>query len=322
MNTVGLSQSIIDFREDNKHLEVTLEEFFESHTNVYSIHNHTLENLFLYFDLDKHLDKDRVIFYKNALWIVDNRKHKFFIFDHGNFLCILNTSKIEDKKKFIFYSSVYQSHFKERFVESKLKEGVYDLPKVFDENTYFEKYKGRTQGEIRKKIYNRLKYPFNYLEKQKERFQVVDMTEDLIPMMETLHKSWVDYKMNDPKTFKMMFSSNRYNRCIKLMFNHPFLKREDFFCKVFYWDNTPVAIRQCLIKEIDGQKVSFDIGFFSLFWEVPSQLILFINCWCLRELKNLGVVEHDTGMLMDKNLTVAKDHFPSTHRVTYKYNLK
>lgn len=324
-NLTNIPQSILNFREANRHLECTLEEFFESHSNTYAIHNHTLENLFLYFNLDYFLEKDRVVFYKNAVWLVDNRKYKFFIFDHGNFLCVLNTSPITDelKKKFIFYSSVWQGHVKQRFVESKLKEGSYDLTKVFDEEIYLEKYKDRSRSEAKKKVYNKLKYPFNFLEKNSDKFKVVEMSGDLVTMMEGIHKQWVDFKMSDPKVFKMMFSSNRYNRCVKLMFNHSFLKREDFFCKMFFWEGKPIGVRQCLVKEIDGERVSFDIGWFNLFWQVPSQLIFFINAWCLRELKDVyGVTKHRTGMLLDKHLSMSKDHFISEHIITYKYNLK
>ena len=319
MDLKDVPQYVIDFIESNSNLECSLEEFFSLHSNTNHVHNATIQNLFLYFDFLKHLEKDRVVFYPHAVLIVDNRKYKFFIFDDFLFLYGLKTNiPTEFKKKFIFYSSTQQENFKSVFVESKQKEAVYSLEKVFDEQTFYEKYKDRKQSEIKKKIYNRLLYPFKYLESHKEQFKVEDVNESHLEMMEEVHREWSDFKLADPKVFKMMFSSGRYNRTIKAMFNHPFMDREDFFCKVFYWDGLPIAFRQVLVIG----EYSYDIGFFSLFWKVPSNLILYINSWCLKELKDkYGVKYHNTGMLLDKNLERSKNHFPNDIKLFYKYNL-
>lgn len=319
MNIVGLSSEIVQFVEVNKHLECSLEDFFSNHTNKNRVHNSTLQNIFLYFDLDRHLEKDRVIFYDKSLLILDNRKFKFFLFDDDDFLSKLDTSLIPDKKKFIFYSSTIQNNHKDRFIESKQKEAVYTLEKVFDETTFYEKYKDRKQSEIKKKIYNRLIYPFKYLESHKELFRIEDVNENHLEVMEQVHREWSDYKLNDPKTFKMLFSSARYNRTIRLMFNHPFMDRKDFYCKVFYWEDKPIAFRQCLVIG----EYSYDIGFFSLFWKVPSNLILYINSYCLKQLKDeYGVKYHNCGLTLDKNLECSKNHFPSSYLYSFKYNLK
>lgn len=325
LNIKGLSEPIIRFRNDNKHLETTLEEFFLGHTNKSSIHNHTIENLFLYYGLDKYLSKNRVIFYPNAIWIVTNLKHKFFVYDDSSFISKLNIESIKQsglENKFLFYSSNIQEVDKDIYLLSKCKESNYVLDEIFNEQTYFSKYSNKGNKYIKKKIYNRIQYPFNFLSKNSDKFKVEDITEQHLEIVESLHSQWAQHKLDDPKTFKMMFYPNRYNRCVYFMFGHPLLQREDFFCKLFYWEGRPIAVRQILVKEIEGRKYSFDIGFFSLFWEVPSQLVLFINAWCLKELQNLGVVKHNTGMLMDKYLTVSKDHFPSHPVITYKYNIK
>lgn len=321
INTNKLPTKIIELVNSNQHLEVELEDFFLNQTNLYKIHNHTIENLFLYFDLDKHLQKNRVVFYKHAILILDNRKHKFFIYDDSKFLSQYNFESITEdlKKKFIFYSSSVQVFSDSKFISSKLKEAVYNLDEVFSEETYFRKYEGRKHSEIKKKIYNRIKYPFNFLENNKSKFRVEDITEQHLEEMEKLHFDWVEFKLADPKTFKMMFSSARYNRTIRLMFNHLLMNRQDFFAKAFYWEDKLIAVRQCLVKDI----TSYDIAFFSRFWEVPSNLILYINSWCLKELKdNYKIQEHNCGMVLDKYLTLSKNHFPSQSRITYKYNLK
>lgn len=319
LNTEGLSQEIIDFCESNKHLECSHEEFLSMFQNTRNAHNHTIENLYLYFKLDYHLQKNRVLFYPGALLIVDNRKHKFFIYDNSLLLECLDISKlpVDLYKKVIFYSSVEQNNLPEVYEKSKLKEFVYNFDEIFNEDTYREKYKGESGKKIRKKIYQRLVYPLNVLSKLN--LECRDITEqDLDEIVESLHKEWVDYKMDDPKTFKMMFSSNRYNHCIRLMFNHKFLKRENFYCKVFLLDGKPIAIRQILIK---GEN-AFDIGFFSKFWQCPSNTILYLNFFVFNELKELGVKTLNCGMELDKHLKMSKNHYPGQELIVYKFNLK
>lgn len=320
---LDVSKEFVELVENNSKLAITYEEFYNLYTNKDYIHNHTIGNLFLYFDLEKHLNKNRVFFYPGAVLIIDNRKHKLFVFDNDIFLLHFDFSSITDevKKKIIIYSSVIQNSYKELgFVESKLKESVYNLQEVFSEETYYEKYRTRTVKEIKKKIYNKIKYPFLFLEKNSDKFRVENLDVSKLDEVDLLHKDWVDFKLNDPKTFKMMFSSNRYNRCVRMMFESKFLHRIEFYAKCFYWEDKLIAVRQCLLTN-DGR--SYDIGFFSRFWEVPSNLIFYINSFCLKDLHdNYSVQYHNTGMVLDKNLTMSKAHFPNTDKITYKYNFK
>lgn len=321
INVENVPEEIVQFINDNKELECTMEDFFlvdtvAGHSNNHGIHNHTIENLFLYFRLDYHFEKNRVIFYPGTVFIVDNRKHKFFISDI-ELLSHLNFDSIppELHKKFIFYSAVEQLPSLQ-FEKSKLKEYVYNLEDIFNPETYKKKYEGEPGKKIRKKIYQRLIYPFNFLSNNDFTCRDVESTD--MELIEELHKKWVDYKLNDPKVFKMMFSSSRYNRCINMMFDHAWLDRDDFYCRIFYWEGKPIAVRQILIKD----NTSYDIGFFSLFWEVPSNLILYINAYVLKELRDIGVEEHNCGMEMDKHLKMSKGHYPGFERITYKYNFK
>jgi hypothetical protein len=314
LNLIGVDQQMVDFISLHSYLEVSMEEFKNGFLNSRGVHNHTLENLFLYFDLEKHLSKNRVVFYPCGVLIVDNRKHKFFIYDNEEFLLWFDFTGMDPEfltKKLICYSSVPQ--IDARFTNEKLKEFVYNLEEVFDERTYFEKYKDRTVKEIKKKIYNKILYPFIFLHKQN--FRSEDITEEHLPQILTLHKEWCDKKLADPRTFQMMFSTNRYNRCIERMFNSEYLKRNQFYAKAFYLDDKLIGVRQCLVVGDRG----YDIGNFSAFWEIPSQMGLYLNIWALKDMKdNYGIKTFNCGMALNASLSLSKHHFPGTDLVTYK----
>lgn len=312
-------RSVEVFLEKHKEFEIDFDTFFGLFVNSFDLHNHTFENLVLYFSLEKHMAKGRVHFYPGIVFFNDRRRYKWFIscivdsidklFD---FSCL--SSKV--KKKMSFYSAF---EFKEtELIKSKFKETVYNLEAVFNEQTYFEKYRDLKRSDIKKKIYNKINYPFSYLARPELQFRVEDITEDLLPEIEDLHKRWCEHKLADPKTFQMMFSSNRYYRCIEESFNSPLLKESKWYLKAFYLGQILVAVRQCLLKG----DTSYDIGYFSRFWDCPSNLINYINTYCLLSLQQLGVKWHSCGNEMDKNLKRFKEHYPFEERFGWKYNFK
>lgn len=314
----NIPEEILSFIDKNKEKEISIDEYVESHSNLEHIHNHTLENLFLYFHLERHLEKNRVVFYKGAVFIVDNRRHKFFISDTPNLLEELDFSSLVDlkiRKKFTFYSSHGEKI--EGLTVGKSKESVYNLPYVFSEESFFEKYPNLLRGKIKKKIYNRLKYPFSYLEKHN--FKSVDITEENLEVALNIHKQWVDFKVNNPDVFQMLFSSNRYNKALEKMFlGKGLLDRKNFYAKIFYFDGEPIAVRQVLLKG----KYSYDIGFFSTYFNLPSNVVNYISTYSLNELRELGIKFHNTGMKFDKKNNISKSHFPSEDKIIYSYKLK
>jgi hypothetical protein len=317
---LNCDESIHLFLETHQVYEISPKDFFETTTNLRKAHNHTIENLFLYFRLEYHLEKKKAYFYPGAVFIVDNRRYKWFIYDNEDFLSFFDVETFSTlvRKKMSFYSSTTFSDYKKVLVESKFKECVYSLDEVFDEQTYYKKYEERTVKKIKKKIYNKIKYPFLFLERRGD-FKVEEITSENFSTIEKIHKDWVDFKLNDPKVFKMMFSSNRYNRCIEesISSKSETLSKSLFYKKIFYWNGNPIAARLCLLK---GDS-SYDIAFFSKFWEVPSNLVLYINMWCLRDLKeNYGIRVHNCGAQLDKYLEMSKHHIPNETKVVYKYN--
>lgn len=304
------------FLEAHKPLECDYDEFRLNYINSLNLHNHTLENLFLYFSLENHIKKGRVHFYYSAVFINDRRRFKWFINDVPDFCDIFDLSLIPDevKNKTSFYSSTEIRD--KRLVKTKFKETVYHLPQIFDTKTYEEKYKNEKRSVIRKKIYNRIEYPFKYLQRPELNFEVQDITETLLPKIETLHKDWCDYKLNDPKTFKMMFSSNRYYRCLQQSFISNHLNQSNWYRRAFFLNGELIAVRQCLIQN----DTSYDIGFFGRFWGIPSNMMNYINTLCMSELLERGVIYHNCGNEMDKNLKRFKEHYPTIERFGYKYN--
>lgn len=314
-------ETIKRFLEDHKYFECTFDVFVQYHENCLNTHNHTVENLFLYFSLENQISKGRVSFYPGAVFINDNRRYKWFITEKS-FLKYFDFSNLspEVKKKMIFYSPIVLEDYKNfKLVESKIKECVYTLSEVFDEDSYYSKYKGKTVKEIKKKIYNRFVYPFKFLQREELGFRVEDLQSHHLPLIEELHASWCKIKLDNPNTFKMMFSSNRYNRCIKEAVEGTSLQKSRWFKKAFFIGDKLIAVRLCLLV----YKTSYDIAFFSRFWDAPSNISNYINTWCLREMKDKhDIVQHNCGAELDKYLKQFKSHYPSIDHITYKYNFK
>ena len=330
IDVVGLPEEIIELYELNKHLEISEEEFLSTHLNKENIHNHTYENLTLYFHLDKFRSKNRVVFFYGGVWIVDNRKHKFFIYDNPSFFEFFNLSPITEelKKKFIFYTSseleILTTSSSLKLVLSKMKEMNYNVESIIgdkENKIFWEKYQNKKEiipnSKIKKRIDEYLHKPIRKFNKWVEGglLEIVDYNESHHNVMNEIHDSWVEYKMNDPKVFKMMFSSGRYNRCLERMF---VIGRDKFYAKVIYFEGKPVAILQCLLK---GEQ-AYGISFFSKFWETPSQFTQMLFSWYLRDLyETYGIKRLAYGMEVDKNLHNWKAHFPYEYGTTYKYNL-
>lgn len=304
------------FLEAHKFLECDYDEFRLNYINSLNLHNHTLENLFLYFSLEGHIKKNRVHFYYSTVFINDKRRFKWFSNGVQNLSDIFDFSLIpeEIRKKTSIYSDIEQKS--SQLIKTKFKETVYHLPSIFDPVTYEKKYSGEKRSVIKKKIYNRIEYPFRFLQKPELNFEVQDITELLLSDIDVLHRDWCEYKLNDPKTFKMMFSTNRYYRSLHQSFTSDYLKSSDWYRRAFFLDGELIAVRQCLIKG----DTSYDIGFFGRFWDIPSNMMNYINTFCMAELLEKGVEYHNCGNELDKNLKRFKEHFPTVERFGFKYN--
>lgn len=327
LNLIGVHPEIINLVEKHKEFQISYQEFVEQFSNKHHIHNHTLENLFLYFSLEKNLQKNRVAFYKGGLLIIDNRKHKFFIYDDELFLSRIDFSGIEEtKKKIIIYSSVKQELIDPKtIIESKLKELSYNLEEIFDPSNaaFIKKYKDKDpntpMSKIKKRIDEYTKKPIRKIEEyKKEGFQYRDFKESDLEEMEKVHKEWVDYKMNDPAVFKMLFSPGRYNKCIKMVYTSEYLSRKDFYMKTVWYQNEMVACIQCIVKD----KIAYGVGYFSKFWKLPHNFVSNIFSMYLKDLYEQGIVTMRYGMPADANLLTWKRHLPHEMIITMKYNLK
>ena len=310
--------SVDRFIENHKDLECDLETFRSFYDNPRSLHNHTFENLLLYFSLEKYIQKKKVHFYPGLVFFNDRRRFKWFInaenFKFSEFFELSQFSEAVRNKMAIYSSHELEDDF---LIKTKFKETVYCLSDIFDEEVYYKKYERLSRSEIKKKIYNRTVYPFRFLDRF-EGFRVEEITEDILPEVGVLHKDWCEYKLNDPKTFKMMFSTNRYLRCLQESFRSSLLRDSKWYRKAFYIGNLLVAVRQCLIVD----DTSYDIGFFSRFWDCPSNMMNYINTYCMKDLMTMGVRYHNCGNELDKHLKRFKEHFPFEERVGYKYNFK
>lgn len=312
MNLSNLRPEFLEFYHLNQAKEITLEKFVELHSNPDNLHNHTIANLYLYFNFQKYIDTDRVVFYPGCVWLVNNSKHRFFLYNQKEILQQVDFSPLllayhqeEVRKKVIIYSDQIINFDKKLLVQSKNQELCYDLNLMFD----------RASWKNSKKYYNHITYPFNQLNKPE--FTIRDLTKDDFEQAEVLYNEWVKQKLENPNTFRLTFSSGvgRYLHSLKVAL---FSKiKEEFFVKGLFYNGQLCSVRVIVLTAT----TSYDICFYSDFKLLPSQSTNYFNTYCMKELKDRGIQIHNCGVELDKNLKMFKSHFPHFLKPDYKYNL-
>ena len=275
------------------------------------IHNFSLGCLDAYFELNEAIAKGCAVLINSRILVIEKRKPKVYVFTHY----------VEDAPLLTWlqkYSVVYSLDKIDCLTkESKFKEVVYDLEKVFSGESYL----------TAKKRHQRIVYPFNWL--KKNQVIVTEMVADDLEEVVELHKEWVDYKLADEKTFKMMFPTGRYLRCCKHVV--PVETEQPVF-----FDNlvSDVAIKvdyRGYVARMDGKVVSvriiavqgkaaYDLAFFTNTWTAPSQLSNYLDVCILKELYNGGVRLFNCGAALHSRLKVFKTHLPSFEVVSYMYS--
>jgi len=146
-------------------------------------HGLALPVLESYFHLREDFAKYFVYLIKDGILFSAKRKRTFVYSFEEEDLDIIKTLQ----KQSMIYSAVEIKGLDKR---SNFYEIVYNLDKVFDSNSYSNK----------KKRYNRLIYPFKWIRNKGVEVKIPSYSE-----VEVLHKAWVDFKLNQPSTYRIMF---------------------------------------------------------------------------------------------------------------------
>lgn len=202
-------------------------------------------------------------------------------------------------KSFQFRGGIYSQQEFDLPKKSQFHEIAYDLTKVFNPTSYPNK----------KKRYQRLRYPFQWL--TSNRFIITNEL-DLLSST-TLHDRWVEWKLEQPTTYRLMFPRKRYLECIRYAMKYPEWYVY-FGCRDRY-DNL-VAVRVLYVED----NCAFDLANFSSVWNIPSQLSEYFSIYTMRELYQLGITTVNCGASLNKGLSQFKHHWPSFEVKSWMYS--
>ena len=185
--------------------------------------------------------------------------------------------------------------------EQKCKEIAYSVSDVFNPDSY----------PNAKKRHQRIVYPINWIEKQG--YTIEEIKESNISEIQALHAAWVDFKMNQPGTFKIMFPTGRYIHCCENILTGLLPGLKGFVVR-----NNKQQIE--VVRVIyQNQDKAFDLAFFGNIWNAPSQLMNYADICVLRLLHLQGITFFNCGLGLNKSLSSFKQHLPSMEIISYCY---
>ena len=283
--------------------KIKLSEYIADFDKFYNIdnkgvHNFTFGCLDCYFYINDQLQSDKPpLFLKNDILVIYNKQGKFITFIYKP----IKDVPIEIIKHLQILGTIY-SIFKIDELEQKVEciEITYDLEKIFNPASY----------PNAKKRHQRIVYPF----KQLEKWNVIcsSITSDNIKEARDLHTIWVKDKLNNPKTYKIMFPNRRYINCCEksISANSPYKSY------LVYYEHKPVFARVLFVQE----EKAFDMAFFGDIVKLPSQFANYIDTYILKDLFDSGIKTVNCGFEFNKSLSNFKKHFPSETVKYWRYS--
>lgn len=263
------------------------------------VHNFSLPVLNTYFNLDEIRNMYGLIVFEGNILLLPSVQGRFKSF-------CFNPENDKIQRKLIDYliklGPIY-SLYPEVFLSGahSFIEIGYDLEKVLNPNSYPNK----------KKRYQRLIYPFKQLERYKVKTRSFMSSEVDSNVVKLLHDEWVEHKLADPNTFKIMFPTNRYIRCYDYAIQHV-----GYFVYCFCMAKQLIAVRVVGIQK----DIAYDLANFGKYWELPSNMMEWLDIYVLRDLYQRGMKKFNCGAQLNKNLSLFKTHYPSYEVKSYMYS--
>jgi hypothetical protein len=194
---------------------------------------------------------------------------------------------------------VYSQKLVDLPASSKFQEVVYDLNEVFDLTMY---------ADARKR-HKRLIYPPRWFDKQG--YKLVLLANEHKAQIEVLHDAWVQHKLDQPTTFKMMFPAARYKRCAFIALKNP----DKYISYGAFKDDNLVGVRILYLEK----NIAFDLAHFTASWNQPSNFSESFAMMTMIDLKNYSISKINCGASLNKSLSTFKHHWPSANVLSWAY---
>jgi len=185
--------------------------------------------------------------------------------------------------------------------QTTFTEIAYDLDAVFDPQSY---------GSAKKR-HQRIKYPLSWLTKNE--ITCEEISPHNFEQVQQLHDTWVQYKLKQKETYKIMFPTKRYIKCCELALKNEYSDLQSF---IFRKANSLLAVRIIHRKK----DKAFDLAFFGNTKDNKSQLMNYCDVYVLAKLREQGIKIFNCGAELNKNLRVFKQHLPSFKVKSYMYS--
>ncbi len=271
------------------------------------VHNFSLGCLCCYFYLNENMNRGKIkVIEDGGAFFLPYPKPKTFVFSY----------KEEYKQEILKYQKlgpVYSINRIPLRLEKEFKEVEYDLDAVFNDTSY-------PNTDKRKKA---IRAPFKKLKDWGVTSE--DLSEKNIEQVKDVHEKWVEYKLNLPGTFRMMFSTARYFRCCKLcieppkkvgLFGKSFEVQPRYLGRLYRIDGKPASVFVSSIQET----TAYSLAGFSLSWDVPSQFTHHTMIDFMKWLYSLGITTVNDGSSLNKGLSTFKHHYPYKTKISYMYS--
>ena len=177
---------------------------------------------------------------------------------------------------------------------------AYNLDAVFDKASY----------PNAKKRAQRLQQPFKQL--ARDGVVIRSARQSDLPGINELHKDWVNFKMAQPATFKMMFPKRRYMNCIRIALERP----KDYVVIVASYADRIVGARALFLRS--GR--AFDLACFSATWDMYSNFSEHFAIAAMRALHQTGIHTLNCGASLHKQLSAYKTHWPHYSVESFAYS--
>lgn len=184
--------------------------------------------------------------------------------------------------------------------EKKFIEILHELPIIFNRDSYSSAKKWN------KKITN----PLNWA---KINLTCSSITKSNFEEINVLHTDWVNHKLNQESTFKMMFPKKRYIRCCDIAYRNIIDGMTSF---IFTYQSKIVAVKVFYIKNA----TAFLLASFGNTWGMKSQIMNITNVYSFYLLYESGITKVNTGSITDKNAKIFKQHLPFKECISYMYS--
>lgn len=267
------------------------------------VHNFSIGCLDAYHYLDRYIDTGRAFLFRGRVLVMPAMPSgwKSFVFDYVQ-------EDLPELRMLQHHGLVYSLDPVPGLPkQSKFEEVAYDLNVVFDPASY----------PNTKKRKNKIRHPLTYLKGDSIRIEPV--SEENIGECRRLHDQWVDRKLADERTYRMMFPVRRYMRCAEkasagLFEKFPSVRYEGF---AFSVDGELAGVNVNAVENGGA----YGLAMFGKIWDPAfNRLMGATDLWCMRRALDNGVEYYNAGTTVNEGHRAYKERYPCRIVESYLYS--